>query len=106
MKNSKKIKSWFRVLFTPSCWMQNESYSKEWEEELKELMDKHKFSSIGTHTAKLGEQEIWVANHPYSSFTPYPKHVGVRPSRATILEAHDKLIRDWLDIGGNDERSF
>jgi hypothetical protein len=85
-----KIKDFFRVLFTPSCWIQFDTYSKDWDILLNELMQKHDFVPMNEHTACINGIKVWISNHPYGSF----EVLGVRPSRITILKAHDKLIKD------------
>lgn len=85
---------WVRILVTPSCWLQNACYSKEWDTKLKQLIAANRFTNIGEHKAFLGGVEIWIDNHPYASFTPRNLGPKVRPRRATILWAHDKLMRD------------
>lgn len=90
-----RLASVFRVLFTPSCWLQNYVYCREWDQRINALMAKHKFKRRTEYCATLGAVKFWVGNHPYASFTPYdePK---VRPSRATILRAMDKLSAERL----------
>lgn len=86
-----------RVATTPSCWLQNHPYSKAWDKALIRLMSENKFQAIDSYTARIGDKELWVGNHPYSSFTPWRSGiVEVRPSRATILMAWDKLTEDTL----------
>lgn len=79
-----------RVLLTPGCWLQNERYSPALDARLRTLLESEKFTKITNHTACIGNLVLWTANHPYASFTPEigPK---CRPSRATILDAADKL---------------
>lgn len=91
---------WFKVLTTPSCWPQNESYSTFWNAKLNMLLDTEEFTDITQHTAKLGNTTVWIANHPYASFTPRNSICSfpVRPSRRTILKAHDKLMRSIFEI--------
>jgi hypothetical protein len=59
-------------------------------------MESEKFVSQNNYTARLGDRIVWIENHPYASFTPvgYPQ---ARPSRATILRAHDKLMEDIFE---------
>lgn len=84
-----------RVLFTPSCWIQNQPYSKGWDAELRRLLATQKFEPIDSFTAKIGDWEVWIENHPYASFTIHNgRYPRVRPSRATILAAGDKLMAD------------
>lgn len=102
-----KIKGGLRVLFTPACWIQNGSYCRVWDRKLNELMQKYKFTDYDGYIAKLGDFEIWVANHPYASMTDfglkrglYPFYQLPRPSRITILRAHDKFKRDIAEVYG------
>ena len=83
----------FRILFTPSIWIRNGKTSFFWDAQLKEAMKKHKFVlKDGYAIASLGELDIWIANHPHASFTP--AFADLFPKRSTVLEAHDKLIKD------------
>lgn len=87
-----------RVLFTPSCWVQNHPYSRAWDRRLRELLDEHDFVLVDEFTARLGDYEIWIANQPYASMYPWRGPIGkvhVRAKRGTILEAHDKF---WKDV--------
>jgi len=86
------MKNFLRVLFTPSCWFQGNMYSAEWDRQLKELLKTYRFTEIGEHTAKLGSCVVWIANHPYASFSPY--NMDARPKRSTVLLAHERLVRD------------
>lgn len=90
------------VIINPRYWIMNNSYSAEWNKELKFLMKNHVFviNDYDTKcTAKLGSREIWIANHPYASFTRYSRYSffggeSGRPSRLTIYKAKQKLERD------------
>jgi hypothetical protein len=86
--------SFLAVLTTPSCWLQNHPFCPEWDVELNRLMRTERFVNADKYTAEIGGHEVWVANHPYASFT-LRRH-EVRPSRATILRAKRKLIADVL----------
>lgn len=89
-----------RWLLKPGFWLMNNPYSAAWDKQLRALMQEHKFENIEFATAKLGPVTVWVANYPYSAFTPWlPVKLQVRPSRATILLAQQKLVEDLL--GGN-----
>ncbi len=93
------MKYWFKVLFTPSCWLQLQSYSPVWDAQLRHLLDSgEKFSNLSPTgcSAKIGKHEVWIENHPYASFTPY-QGLKYRPSRATILRAMDHLVKDVLE---------
>jgi hypothetical protein len=91
------MKTFLRILFTPSCWLQLNPYSAVWDARLNELMKTHKFERNSECTAKIGNITVWIENHPYASFTA-DHGPRVRPSRRTILKAHDKLVSDLLDI--------
>lgn len=89
-----KLKEILRVLLTPACWIQVNAYSAVWDAKLNALMRTHRFTNIREHTADLGDYTVWISNHPYGSFSRYGHGPKVRPRRATILAAHDKLLND------------
>jgi hypothetical protein len=83
------------VLINPSFWLMNYQYSKDWDSTLNHLMDNHNFIIKDKYTAVLGGKNIWIANHPYASFTEYDYiNDKVRPSRKTIFKAMMKLKRE------------
>lgn len=82
----------FPFLFRPSWWIMNYTYSAEWDKQLTLLLDQHTFTNISEYEATLGGVKLWVSNHPYGSMRP--DILRVRASRATILRAHNQLIRD------------
>ena len=92
-----EVKGAFRVAFTPACWVVVSDYSSEWDVELNALMKKHRFYIRRERTVFLGPVELWIANHPYCSFTSYRFSLitgticGPRPRRITALRAMDKL---------------
>ena len=92
-----KIRGWIRVLLTPSCWIQIQPYAEAWDRKLSELMAKERFQPLDEYTAKIGPFTVWIGNHPYSSMTLY-KGPGyeLRPSRITVLRAHDKMLSDLV----------
>ena len=84
-----------KLFFNSKYWIMNNVYCKEWDGELNQLMELHNFTNINHYWATLGNTEIWVANHPYASFTKYIRGYGdVRPSRLTIYKAKIKLEMD------------
>lgn len=89
-----KVTLFLRVLITPSCWIQNETYSEVWDSKLNSLMETNSFALKNEYCAEIGGICVWIANHPYASFAVK----GVRPSRSTILKAYDKLMLDYLNI--------
>jgi hypothetical protein len=86
-----------RVICTPSCWIQIHPFSAEWDRQLNQLMREHRFKNVGSHTATIGAFTVWIENHPNASFAPHNMNVlSVRPLRATILKAYDKLAYDFF----------
>lgn len=74
------------VIFDPNYWLQNYSLCPLWDAELNRLLDSGQIfspSGSGDYSVNLGDYDVWVANHPYASFT-----VGnCRPRRLTIVRA-------------------
>lgn len=99
MKKYSHWYDWFLILINPKYWMMNDPYSKLWDIKLNYLMENNKFKSIDHYTAFLGNNCIWISNHPYASFELYNRlyKLEVRPSRITILRAHRKLVNDYID---------
>lgn len=113
MRLLKNIYHFFFFLFKPSYWFMNFPYSREWDEELLIMMDRHNFEPIyyeylkqlNEHYVHLDDQEIWIRNHPYASFAKSTSKKTlmldgpprVRPSRMTIYKARKKLIEDMND---------
>lgn len=88
------IQEFLFFLSKPGYHTMNNPVSMEWDKQLNELMDKHKFERINTCMAKIGGVTVWVANHPYASFTPMDKTQlpsSIRPRRMTIYRAWKKL---------------
>lgn len=78
-------------------YLRNEPYNAEWDKKLNELMDSHKFTRCTDHTAEIGGFVVWVANRPYSDFTPYEPHLDVSPSQKTLRRARARLVQDQLE---------
>lgn len=59
------------------------------------MMDEFPFTDRGDYEAHLGRAVIWIANHPFASFSPR-RYINkpVRPSRFTIKAAWKKLQKD------------
>ena len=85
-----------RVLFTPRCWVNTGTYSKEWDASLNRRLLEHTFRADGMHTAMLGDIKVWIANHPYASFSTYDHELGGGPipKRITMLRAMDKYDKE------------
>jgi len=94
-----KLKDILWVLLNPSYWIMSCPYSKEWDKVLRESMSNNKFIILDHYTAKLGKREIWICNHPDASFRLWVNcnAVNVRPSRITIRDAYNKLLKDAIN---------
>jgi hypothetical protein len=95
----KTIGDFFWILFHPDYWTMNHPYSPEWDKIIRETMKVHKFVVISKYEARIGSLHIWIENHPYASFGPC-EFLYVRPSRITIRDAREQLIKDLLEGTG------
>lgn len=81
----------------PFALIRNNPTDMAWDRKLNELMKQYKFTERTECRAKLGPYEIWVANHPYSSFHSHQNGNipnDVLPSRFTAMKAWKKLNVD------------
>lgn len=88
------------IIINPLHWISNDSYDSQWNEDLNYLLANNNFTDIGECTAKLGNNLIWIANHPYASFQSYGYNISKesgRPSKLTIIRAKRKLDKDRKD---------
>ena len=92
------IKDVLTIIFWPKIWLMNDRYNKDWDKKLNSLMKANKFEQGSEYDATIGGTKVWIANHPYASFSPRSlgENIKVRPSRITILRAHRKLVSDLL----------
>lgn len=85
----------------PGYWIILHTYDKGWDTRLNELMAKHRFKEANDYDAMLGDQKIWIPNHPFGSMKPIAPGellgTDIRPSRLTILRANRKLLQDIED---------
>jgi len=97
---------WLLESMKPRYWHPLPRFSAEWDQELNSLLDKGLSFESGYSTSKLGVQSIWIANHPYASFSPYndPRFGTVRPRRRTIVRAWEKLEKDRKTWDSQDTR--
>lgn len=99
----------FLVLITPACWVRSGLYSPIWDKRLNELMKREKFKVHNKYVAKISDFDVWIGNHPYSSFS-LEAEIGkfkpfsmeeVLPRRSTAILAHKKMIKDLVEESGN-----
>ena len=96
----KKLYEFLFFLLRPSFWVMNDPYNEKWDMKLNELMRKYIFKNKDNHEAKIGNAKVWIANHPYASFTcrDFPnKYFYGRPSRMTIYRARKKLMFETFE---------
>lgn len=85
---------WFLISLLPSYWMQLNRYNSTWDKKLNELIDAGvPFKRASPFLATIGGFDVWIANHPYASFTIGLLGDDVRPSRATMAKA-----MNWLSV--------
>ncbi len=83
----------------------------QWSNHLEALLCFESFSQSGVvdsmHTALLGENMVWIANHPYASFAPYEKMMSpfsknkaCLPSRFVVYLAEQKCRREGIKLNG------
>lgn len=90
------IKNIFFVITNPSYWIMNYPYNKEFDNWLLNAIKTHNFENFTEHSVVIDGKILWIANHPYGSFTPYD--MELRPSRRTIYLAHSKYMKDYLNL--------
>jgi len=92
---------WFYLTlpFRPSYWLQFDTYSSVWDQELTRLLDDPD-TAWGVRDAgfriRIGGHEVWTANHPYGSFRLEP--IEVRPSRYTTYRAWNEMQKRFLAL--------
>lgn len=93
MRKSRII--WFLKGLSPTYWFQLCKLSRTWDKHLNKLLDSGEmFYDITDTRATLGGVEMWIGNHPYSSFTITVYGCKeVRPRRATIARAYSVLLQ-------------
>lgn len=90
------VRLWW-VMTTPQSWVQVDDYDPQWDRIIRDLLDKHTFTNITKHTAKLGDWTLWISNHPYASMKPHNVDFEPgRPSRGVILFAGHRLRSDRM----------
>lgn len=87
-----------QFIFRPNYWIQNEKYSEQWDNKLKELLDLYDFEYIDEYKSNLGPYTLWTASIPFCCMMPINKktseHANFRASRLTICRAIKKYDND------------
>jgi hypothetical protein len=95
------IKKWLLdtlfALTHPRHWFRNYPTSKELDAWFNEKMQEgQRFYKVRRHTAHYDGTEIWIANHPYASFS-LCEHPGVLPKRRTVAKLKKLLVLSFLE---------
>jgi hypothetical protein len=96
-----ELKWFFVFMFKGEYWDPLYKQDRTWDTELNDLLDNYDFIEIKEHTAKLGNYEIWISNHPFASFSNYSSSHDskILPLRRTRLRAWKKLRETKLNRG-------
>lgn len=82
-------------LLTPSMWLRNHSTDQALDEWFRECLSAGvHFTNIGSCTARLKGVTVWIANHPYASFTVDGSGL---PSRLTVYRLQKLLMRSRVE---------
>lgn len=95
------IKTLFKIITTPSCWIRSYDTCKFWDARLNSLLDNEDFEISDTGYAAYFPKSnirVWVSNFPYCFGYFYGKGryctqaSGVLPTRTTVFRLHDMLL--------------
>ena len=85
-----------RVIFTPACWIRNESTNWDWDREINFQLQNPIFTENGSHTCVLNGQTIWTSNYPYAYCIDDETGIKGMPSRITVFKFKDALDESGL----------
>ena len=88
-----KIKTLFRILLTPSCWIRNHKTNNALSTFINNALDNSCTIVITDRfTVMLNEVELWARNYPYAFGDKYtPNHYSGLPDRETVFRLYDEL---------------
>lgn len=87
------MKYFFKILFTPSCWLRNYPTSRPLSNKINKLLDEGHLPKVvdsgpffgRAYTAQLGDDmTLWIENFPYAYGSVYP-YGKTMPDRATVF---------------------
>lgn len=103
------VKTLFKIITTPTCWIRNYKTSKVWDEKLNTLLDEEDFILDWTGCTiyfPKSEITVWVENYPYASgdlFSSNKPHYSYiykgLPKRKTVFRLKEKVIQKALNMG-------
>jgi len=89
------MKTLFRILTTPSCWIRNEITNKYVSNFIKKSLDDgHVPIMINQYTHRLNNKCIWTSNYPYSFGYLYNDHTKSLPDRRTVFRLYDAIMKE------------
>jgi hypothetical protein len=81
----------WRIWLTP---MRNFKVNEEWDTKLNQLLDDNApVEILNEYYAKIGDQQIWIANFPYASFTGRGSNARRLLTRKTAVRLTERLIQ-------------
>lgn len=89
--NWKKIWYSARIAFRPHYWLRITDTSKEWDDELWDLLEQNPIYLFDSFHAVVGDKTIWIANFPYGAGTTSAGGVKIGPRRRTVLLLAESL---------------
>jgi hypothetical protein len=92
--NKLRIKYLLKTFVTPLCWIRNYRTDTYWDKQLWGLVSNlQNFEAIGSHTALIAGNIVWIENYPYASGCKQINGFSNSDScgRATALFLHDQL---------------
>ncbi len=91
------MKTLFRILTTPLCWIRDRSTNKYVSNFInKSLDDGHVPIMIDNYTHKLNGKLIWTSNYPYSFGNIYNDQTRSLPDRKTVFRLYDAIIEEII----------
>ncbi len=81
----------WRIWLTP---VRNFKVNKEWDAKMNQLLDDNEpVEILNEYYAKIGNQQIWIANFPYASFSGPGSNAQRLPTRKTTVRLTERLIQ-------------
>ena len=74
--------------------VRNFKVNEEWDIKLNQLLDDNEpVEILNEYYAKIGDQQIWIANFPYASFSGYGSNTRCLPTRKTAVRLTERLMQ-------------
>jgi len=96
MRLQKRIIDYIWVLFNPKYWIRLYPYNSQIDKMLLRKMQFYPFVKENKYTVKLDNINLWIANHPYASFTVQIGETEYSPARRTVHKLWEKFAKEIL----------